>query len=238
MALGRLGRGYVAVSEIAEQFYCEYKLQLSITEGKLVTPQMELGALIHDSVFKGRPVDPGELLRRIRAGERLVATLPLVHRVNGLVIVGIPDAVLFGGGRALAVIELKTSNKWLGTVFKSEYVQAQLYAHLLVSLGLAGRDVVVAIAKLRRDVEDATRSSVLGNVVKYLEQLGALPASVNLGELTIHYMPYDPMIEADLRWALAYWLGERGPRPSPSPGKCGQCEFRGICAFGIIPSPP
>ncbi|WP_243679553.1 hypothetical protein [Vulcanisaeta souniana] len=40
----RFGRNYITVSEIAQQLYCEYKLHLSIIEGKIQTPPaMEMG---------------------------------------------------------------------------------------------------------------------------------------------------------------------------------------------------
>ncbi len=55
----RFNRDYVTVSEIAQQLYCEYKLHLSIIEGRIQTPAMEMGIIIHDEVFKD-----GVLMRR------------------------------------------------------------------------------------------------------------------------------------------------------------------------------
>ncbi len=133
----RFNRDYVTVSEIAQQLFCEYKLHMSIIEGRIQTPAMELGIIIHDEVFRGgRRVNEEEFMKAVKNNELVVATLPLMINIDGISIIGIPDAIVFMRGVAKAVIELKTSNRWLDRLFDSEYVQAQLYAYLINKLGL------------------------------------------------------------------------------------------------------
>jgi Type I restriction enzyme R protein N terminus (HSDR_N). len=129
----RFGRSYITVSEIAQQFFCEYKLHMAIIEGKVETPSMEVGIVIHDEVFKGKSVDATEFLDIVRNNPVVIATLPLVVGIGDVVIVGIPDAVLFINGIAKAVIELKTSNKWLEQGFRDENVQHNCTAYLIIA---------------------------------------------------------------------------------------------------------
>ncbi len=228
----RFGRDYVAVSEIAQQLYCEYKLHLSITEGRVETPAMELGIVIHDEVFRGRRVSEDEFMDTVRNSEFVIATLPLAIDVGGIRIVGVPDAVVFMRGSAKAVIELKTSNKWLDRIFDSEYVQAQLYAYMLNRLGL-GVDPLIMVIKVRRDVgiTERLRRSMFSAAIKYLTNAVELPARVRLRDFTMYIDGFDRSIEAHLRWALDYWLMRREPRAAPSIGKCAACEFNNKCPF-------
>jgi len=231
----RFGRSYITVSEIAQQFFCEYKLHMAINEGKVETPSMEVGIVIHDEVFKGKSVDATEFLNIVRNNPVVIATLPLVVGIGDVVIVGIPDAVLFINGIAKAVIELKTSNKWLDRVFENENVQAQLYAYLINKLGL-GRDPLIVIIKSKRDpgVVPSLRKSIYSAVVDYVNSAVELPAKVRFRDFTMYIDGFDRSIEARLRWALDYWLMRRDVQATPSPGKCSVCEYRGNCPFKAL----
>ncbi|MFB6469662.1 MAG: PD-(D/E)XK nuclease family protein [Vulcanisaeta sp. AZ3] len=221
----------IAVTEISQQFYCEYKLHLSLTEGTLETPQMSMGTLIHDLILgSGVEVTREELMDKIKNGDLIIASLPLEFTANNALIIGIPDAVIFRGGRAEAIVELKTTNKWLGTLFIHEYIQAQLYAYALVRNKLGDKPLVV-IVKVIRDpsITPRLRASILKVIIKYLDELIALPMKVKGKDYTIHFLPYDNTIETHLKWALDYWLNDREPVANPSPGKCMVCEFKNQC---------
>ncbi|WP_054855518.1 hypothetical protein [Vulcanisaeta sp. JCM 16161] len=230
----RFNRDYVTVSEIAQQLYCEYKLHLSIIEGKVQTPAMEMGIIIHDEVFRGRRVNEEEFVNAVRNNEVVIATLPLIANIGGVNIIGIPDAVVFVKGFAKAVIELKTSNRWLDRLFDSEYVQAQLYAYLINKLGL-GIDPLVMVVKVKRDVgiTERLRRNIFSTAIKYLMNAVELPAKVRFRDFTIYINGFDRSIEMHLRWALDYWLMRREPRAVPSFGKCAVCEFNDRCPFSL-----
>ncbi|WP_054848713.1 PD-(D/E)XK nuclease family protein [Vulcanisaeta sp. JCM 14467] len=228
----RFGRSYVTVSEIAQQLFCEYKLHLSVIEGRIQTPAMEMGIIIHDEVFRGRRVNEEEFINAIRSNEVVIATLPLVASIGGVNIIGIPDAVVFMGGVARAVIELKTSNKWLDRLFDSEHVQAQLYAYLISRLGL-GVNPLVMVIKVKRDVgiTDKLRRNMFSTAIKYLTSIAELPARVRFRDFVIYISEFDKSIEVHLKWALDYWLMHREPKAMPSIGKCAVCEFNDRCPF-------
>ncbi|OYT26071.1 MAG: hypothetical protein B6V02_02420 [Thermoprotei archaeon ex4572_64] len=149
---------------------------------------------------------------------------------------GVPDAVIFINGLASVVIELKTSNKWLDTVFKTEYVQAQTYAYLLHELNIASKDLIVSIAKLKRDPEyvKSKRLEVLREVLKILDQVSVTPVTIHKRDLTIHCMPFDESIIHDIKWALAFWKMERELQPSNSLSKCLSCEYRHLCTLRSV----
>ncbi len=229
----RFNRRYVTVSEIAQQFYCEEKLRLSIIEGKVETEATVLGTLIHENLLRGEELSLEELLRRIESGYRVVASLPLVGIIDEIPIVGIPDAIVFINGIASIVIELKTSNKWLDTVFKTEYVQAQTYAYLLHELNIASKNLIVSIAKLKRDPEyvKSKRLEILKEILKILDQVSITPIIIHKKDLTIHCMPFDESIIHDIKWALAFWKMERELQPTSSLSRCLSCEYRHICSL-------
>ncbi|WP_238375042.1 PD-(D/E)XK nuclease family protein [Vulcanisaeta thermophila] len=229
------GRGYVLVSEIARQFYCEYSLHLSLNDSVPETPSMELGGIIHDEVFGDIRVGGGELMGIVRSRPLVIATLTLALDINDVKVVGVPDAVVFMNGVARFVVELKTSNRWLDTLFRHEYVQAQLYAYLVDRLGL-GREPLVVIVKAPRDLDLVGKLRVLIRrelLSKYLGNTSLLPVKLRLRHAVIHVLPFDRSVEVDLRWALDYWLGNREPTASPSPGKCVSCPFRSRCPFRV-----
>ncbi len=229
----RFGRDHITVSEIAQQIYCEYKLHLSIIEGRTQTSAMEMGIIIHDEVFRGKRVNEEEFINAIRSNELVVATLPLIINVNGVTIIGIPDAVVFMKGIAKAVIELKTSNRWLDRLFDSEYAQAQLYAYLINKLSL-GADPLVMVIKTRRDVgaTEGLRRNILSTAIKYLVGTAVEgPARVRFRNFVIYINRFDRSIETHLKWALDYWLMHREPSASPTIGKCATCEFNDRCSF-------
>ena len=231
----RFGRSYVTVSEIAQQFFCEYKLHIAITEGRVETPQMEMGVLIHDEVFRGRSVSAEEFLGIVRSNPVVVATLPLVFSIDGVTIMGVPDAVVFMNGTARAIVELKTSNKWLDRVFDNEYVQAQLYAYLVHKLGL-GNNPLVVIIKSRRDpgIVPDLRRRIYSTVIEYVSKAVEMPIKARFRGFTMYVDNFDTSIEARLKWAIDYWLMRREPQASPSPGKCLACEYRDRCPFRNI----
>ncbi len=228
----RFDRDYITVSEIAQQLFCEYKLHMAIVEGKVETPSMEMGIIIHSEVFKGRRVNEEEFMNTIRNNELVVATLPLIVNINGVNIIGIPDAVVFMNGHAKAIIELKTTNKWTERLFDNEYVQAQLYAYLVSKLGL-GDDPLVIIIKSKRDpgIVISLRKRIYSTIINYLNNITELPARLKFRDFTMYMERFDRSVEAHLKWALDYWLMRREPTAMPSPGKCSVCEYRNACTY-------
>ncbi len=232
----RFNRSYVTVSDIAQQFYCEEKLRLMYSEGKVETPDVELGRIVHESLLSGHPITVDELISKAIRSDYLVATIPLVMIYRDVPIVGVPDAMVFSRGRVLGVVEIKTSNRWLFRLFRSEYVQAQLYAYMAYRLGLCDRSVKVLVAKVRRDpdVGNYVRSKMFEDVRRALNLNVQLGFTMTSSDYVIHARELDLSVERDLEWALRYWRFERDEQTSSSRGKCISCEYRHLCSKRAI----
>ncbi len=235
----RFERKYLIVSEIAQQFYCEHKLSLMYREGKVETEEKKLGTIIHEEVFKGRSITLQELLDKILTCKMLVATMPIATMFCNVPILGIPDAIVFYEGEATHVIELKTTNRWVGKVFTCEYVQAQLYSYILVREKVASNsELVVSIVKLRRNIEltDELRLRIIRKVQDLSSKLahGAEHVSLRGQDYSIFLYHYDPSIEGYLSWALGYWRMSREEYIPQNPAKCIRCEYRHLCKYSRI----
>ncbi|NPA70078.1 MAG: Dna2/Cas4 domain-containing protein [Crenarchaeota archaeon] len=240
IALGRVyARGlkfdkkYLIVSEIAQQYYCEHKLELMYREGKVETEEMKLGTLIHEEMFRGEKLSTEELIDRILTYRRVVASFPLAIVYKSVPILGVPDAVIFDDGEPIALVELKTTRRWIGKVFTCEYVQAQLYSYMLRVNELA-EDMNVIIVKVSRDVEltDNIRKKLLNRAIVLIEKYGGSEITVRGEKYSIHVYESDSAAFRYLDWALGYWLGTRGIYvPIDCKSRCRKCEYRHLCRY-------
>ncbi|NPA99768.1 MAG: Dna2/Cas4 domain-containing protein [Crenarchaeota archaeon] len=229
----KFDRRYLIVSEIAQQFYCEHKLELMYKEGKVETEEMRLGTLIHEEMFKGERLSTDELIDRILTFRRVVATFPLAVVYKNVPVLGVPDAVIFDDGKPIALVELKTTRRWIGKVFTCEYVQAQLYSYMLRVNDLADKMNVV-IVKVSRDVEltDNIRRRLLNRALSLIEKYGGSEVTVRGEKYSIHVYDSDSAAFRYLDWALGYWLGTRGVYiPLDSRSRCRKCEYRHLCRY-------
>ncbi len=234
----RFDRTYLTVSEIAQQFYCEHKLCLMYKEGKIETEEKKLGTEIHEEIFRGESVSITELIQKVLTSKIVIATMPIVTIYEDIPIVGIPDAIIFSDGTVSHVIELKTTSRWVGKVFTCEYVQAQLYSYILKREKLSNSDVVVAILKVKRDLEidNSVRIKLFKKVHELSNKLlsGAEHVSLRGDRYSIHLYHYDYSIESYLTWALGFWKMTREEYVPLSPGKCAKCEYRHLCKYAKL----
>ncbi len=240
IALGRIhARGlrfdkkYLIVSEIAQQYYCEHKLELMYREGKVETEEMRLGTYIHEETFKGERLSTEELIEKILTFKRVVASFPLAIVYRGVPILGVPDAVIFNDSRPIALVELKTTRRWIGKVFTCEYVQAQLYSYMLQANELAD-NINVIIVKVSRDIEltDLVRRKLLNRALLLVEKYNGSEVVVRGEKYSIHVYENDTASFRYLDWALGYWLGTRGTYiPLDYRSRCRKCEYRHLCRY-------
>ena len=236
----RFNRSYITVSELAQQLYCEYKIDLAHREGKIETEEKVIGTQIHEEVFRGRRVSIEDIVQLVLERETLLFTMPLALVYRGVPIVGIPDALLAERGLISAVIELKTTSRWLSKVFPCEYFQANLYAYMLRKWGLTSSDCKVIIVKLSRKNVDLTlsnRERILSSVLSKIRRVIELSCSeyfvvYRRRNLSIHcYDVDDVTVERFLEWALGYWKGTRPIAVPSTRSKCMRCEYKHLCEY-------
>jgi len=235
----RFNRTYITVSELAQQLYCEHKIDLAHREGKIETEEKAVGAQIHEEIFQGKSVTIDDIIDLLLSRDRLLFTMPIAIVYKDVPVVGIPDAILSERGTVTAVIELKTTARWLEKIFMCEYFQANLYAYILNSWNLTSRDCKIIIVKiLRRDIDALlNKHNILKTLIRKVEKILDLSYSEYFvayrhKNIAIHCVDFDKVtVERYLDWALGYWRGMRPALIPSSKRRCMKCEYRHLCEY-------
>jgi hypothetical protein len=249
-------------SEIADQFYCEYKVHLKRLhpEVQVEMPPLELGEVSHAAlVSQAEPVTRAEIEQSIRTGKKLViCEWMLEGRFNGIPIRGRPDFFAFEGKNALLLLEFKFSAA--KQPFPDHEVQAETYALLTQSMEFSTEQLCVGIVLfppggLGGSLGDAALNKAA--MLQYFNENGTLHkisekcqqarkalltgrtkrTKIKADGWNAFLFRYDPSKAArDLSWALAYWLQEREPIPVKRwPRKCFACPLNavGLCEHAL-----
>ncbi|MDE1853283.1 MAG: PD-(D/E)XK nuclease family protein [Thaumarchaeota archaeon] len=230
---------FVKASDIAEQYYCEMKLDLSYLLGRVPSDAKEEGERIHKKVFVMEEVEPKQLVPAIEKLKHVSATFTVYGTVGLLAIVGRPDAITFERGRPRWAIELKTTERNPAKLWTNQLVQVQTYGLLLDQMGFDVSKLDLVLARVQRvwagrsDLADALlkKTLVLLRSDKYREYEADHPGTVKF-----YVIPYDRSeAERNILWAQDYWLGKREPVPAHSYGKCRACEYHERCDYSLYP---
>jgi len=213
---------------IAEQYYCEEQVELELVRGEVATPEMDEGKWIHEVVLAMKPAKLEELVTRIISGERYGCSLPLLAEVEGVPVAGVPDLLVFEGGKPVEVIELKTAEKIPSSPWINNKVQALIYGLLLDLMGFDCSSLKLSVCYVRRGWELlpllglalAPKGAWKELEEEYPNDLRVFTFSYNRSEA-----------ESMVRWALSYWRGEREPIPTRKPEKCARCAYRDACPY-------
>jgi len=100
---------FVAVSTIAGQFYCEYKVENEFAFGEVPAEAKDKGTDMHDELIPQVPMTEKQFAELVRRQEPSYAVLRVWGTVGGLRIVGMPDHIVWSEGRPLWLVELKTT---------------------------------------------------------------------------------------------------------------------------------
>lgn len=252
-------------SEIADQYYCEYKVHLGRThpEVRVESLALDWGEANHAALAsQAVPISPAEIERSIREGKKLALcewTLEGVFR--DVPIRGRPDFFAFEGTNAHLLLDFKFSGG--DRPYRSQEVQAALYALLAESMGFATAALWYGIVLFprrgaRSNLEGAARTKE--DRLRSLQANGTLAAICERGEETrkslqpgrarkaiaegtgwtlFLYRHDRAAAEKDLNWALGFWLGERAPVAEKRYArKCVACPFNaaGLCEQALAPA--
>ena len=233
----RHGASFVAVSDIASQYYCEYKAENEHTLGEIPTELKEMGTALHEELVPQERVSAKEFVRLVSGREPSLAVLKVWGTVAGLRVVGIPDHIIWSRGRPLWLVELKTTMGDPEPLWEDQESQARIYGLLLDLMGLDCSVLRLAVVRVKAtgmlDEEKAkwaaeVSSALLGGTVAKLEMKYS-------GRLKVHLLDHDRRKAVSAVVAKAgYWLGERRPTSSSSVGKCRACEFNEVCPKSLL----
>ena len=234
----RFDQSFVSISSIAEQYYCEAKVDIEYRLGEVSTEVKEEGRRIHEKTLRMRPTTVEELVKSIEKEPVLTCSFPVYAEVGGLVIVGVPDAIIFKNSRPRWLLELKTTSGSVGRIWRDEIVQAGAYAYALDYMGFDCRDLQLAIVKIKRLEESAELYKILFGIVQRfllgenLKKLKSLEDKIKV--LKVHIQAYNKSkVLEDLNWAKDYWLMKRDPIPTRKANKCKACIYKKACKYSL-----
>lgn len=230
--------GAVPASSIGTQFFCEMKVEQDFVHGEIETEEKREGDALHEELLAMKPTTRKRLVKEIERRKLVVATFPLAAEAEGLVLIGIPDAVVFQGGRPTHVVELKTTHGDPSILFDGQRAQAVIYGLLLDQVGFDCGSLNLVVVKLRRQapMSDDQKGRFLDSLTAALVSGRDLATSMSgtEGQLVPHSFAYrrDEAVKV-LGLTRGYWLEQRLPQPTSNPNKCRACEFRQVCPSSL-----
>lgn len=224
----RFHRPVANASDLAQQYFCEKKVEITYLLGKVETEQKRMGTEAHELMLEGsEPVEREALFHQIFSGAHVLALeLLLLARYKNAVLCGKPDCVAFVNGAPTVLFEYKFSRSPMP--FKNHHVQAGAYGVILNRMGFNTDHLSYAIAILRPDAKH--KEDLRDKIVDATLRQGAKRAVIKLDEGRIYTSRFD-MAEAEtaLDWALDFWRSKREAIPTDNPNKCRACEYFSNC---------
>jgi hypothetical protein len=222
----------LAPSKIAQQFYCEKKVDLSREHGEIDTPAKIQGSETHEKAAEdSEEISDEEFWNALERGDRqIIVESPFLGEAAEFVIGGYPDAVLFDNGKPQLLFERKTTSR-PNSLFENQRIQAWLYGFILDSLGFETDDLRIAILSHEQSIEPEQGKALQEVVLATHDQqdIGSHEL-MEQPKAILHLSSFDKLdYLEDLNWALGYWRDERDPIPTEIEAKCRSCEYNDLC---------
>ncbi|MDA4123786.1 MAG: PD-(D/E)XK nuclease family protein [Thaumarchaeota archaeon] len=236
----RHGTSFVAVSTIAGQFYCEYKVENEFAFGEVPTEAKDQGTDLHDELIPFEPITEKQFAELVGRKEPSYAVLHVWGTVGGLRLVGTPDHIVWSEGRPLWLVELKTTRGDPASLWPDQMNQTLIYGLLLELMGFDCSRLKLALVRLRAgELTDEDRQLWMERVSTHLQAgtLAELEAEYR-SAMKVHLLAHDrATAEASAMEKQGYWLGQREATSSESPGKCRACEYSSVCPKSLFRPP-
>ena len=229
----RFGRSMLSVSNIAEQYYCEQKLDMESEIPMPPTEQMKAGGAAHEAAATlGLEISKEQAITdavKEREEAIFICEFKIAWIHKGIPIIGMVDEAWFRGGNVDLVVERKFSNTL--SVYSPYHVQAQLYCLGLGEMGFNNESTDYRIIVLKRSCHECER---LMNRSCSIFSLDRTEFSCDKGEAIAFTYPFDKgRIIGDLDWALDFWLNKRKAIPTRNLAKCRVCEYSEMCKSSL-----
>ena len=231
----RFDQSFVVASSIAQQYYCEAKVEQSYVHGDIPSEAKEAGTNLHEEVLAMEKVELKDLVERIEKAPLLTASFGVHGRILDVDVAGMPDAVVFEKSVPRWVIELKTTKGDPTRLWDDQLVQVRVYGLLLEKMGFDCSKMRLALVRWRQeDVRGPRKEEMLSRITRSLMRGETKELEARFG-MRFFLFPHDAgEAERAVAWAQGYWLGRRGAVPSSSPGKCKICEYSAICPYSLV----
>ncbi len=235
----RHGVSYLTPSEMASQFYCEYKVHLNRLHPQVVNeiPQLQIGTMGHaELTSEAVPVTKAEIDKRINQGQNLViCEKDLQAEFEGVQVTGRSDFFVVHRNRSLLIMDFKFTKSL--RPYTDQIAQVQIYALLSELMGFIPDELVLGVVLLPPVVSDPEiAASSMGKLLEMQQQIkrGTLQIVCQACERARNTMLESNTDKIELtsegariflnrynseqakqftKWAMEYWLGKREPLP-------------------------
>ncbi len=250
----------IAVSTLANQYYCEMQVHLAtLHDVRVTSSELTAGTEGHARLeAEAEPITPEEITRRMETGEAMgLVELNLAGEIDGVMVMGRADRVQLEGTTAKLLLEWKFSSR--RELYPTHVVQVEAYATLLKANGFNIDNLVHVVAVVQRGrarpeklaATMAQRAHEIASVAAWgtrpLRAASAVPDPLQgLGvrrldstAFTLFVFPHDARAaELNLQWALQYWKRERPPSHTHSPSRCRACPYNAaaLCDVAVAPT--
>ncbi len=227
----RFGSRFLKASEIASQYYCEKKVELTRIYGRIETEEMRKGTNAHEGLLVDMvKVKKEELWKNLFEKPTMGAVFPLIGTYEGCTIMGVPDYTLFSLGNPLLLVEHKFSKK--PTIFSTYHTQALVYGYLLNDLGfdtsLLRYIVAVSPPEMHGDDLRKLDHEICQLAMSRLKRKEPTKLPIQRVVAMMYPFSLQEAIEK-LEWAIGFWKGEREAVPTKSQAKCAVCDLKEKC---------
>lgn len=231
------GLPWVRIRDLADQFYCESKVDLELKLGKKYIRDLRDGSKVHSKVDSALVrVSLKKLIEDIISKKPLIAKLAVDFEIDGVPIFGKSDQIFFRNAKPCYLFEFKSANYNLDRIYIGEKVQALLYGFGLDKMGFDCSKLCLAVIKVRRDLGSEYYQKLTKNVIQHLDLMKNKKERISYGYTKIeggyvHWWKYNGIseLEAELRDKLGYWTKKRAPVKAKNPKKCKSCQYRKEC---------
>jgi hypothetical protein len=225
---------FVGASTVAQQFYCEAKVENEYTLGEVPSEGKEIGTDLHDEIFAMEEVKKEDLIRHIEESPSLTASFGLHAQIGNLLVAGVPDAVIFEKGRPRWIVELKTTRGDPTRLWRDQAIQVKIYGVLLERMGFDCSDLTLVLVRVKQGALAPPDRESLLLLVKGALAKGETAQLESRYGLKFFLLPHiRSEAEEAVSWAQDYWLKRREAIPTKAEGKCRSCEFNDVCVYSL-----
>jgi CRISPR/Cas system-associated exonuclease Cas4 (RecB family) len=233
----RHGVSFVAVSSIAEQYYCEYKLENEFALGEIPTETKDSGTALHAELMPTERITREEFAEMVSRKEPSLGVLGVWGSAGGLKVVGEPDHIIWSRGKPLWVLELKTTRGDPTPLWEDQENQVRIYGLLLEKMGFDCSAMRLAVVRLRSgELGEEEKHQWIVKVSQALmeDDVQSLEAKYR-GVMKAHLLTHDARrAEEAVLSKSGYWMQQREPVASASVGKCRACEYNAVCPKSLF----
>ncbi|MEM2102347.1 MAG: PD-(D/E)XK nuclease family protein [Candidatus Bathyarchaeia archaeon] len=224
----RFNRSFIIASDIAQQYFCEKKVEMQYLEGVIETESKMLGAEAHEKLLEDSiKIERRTLMKKIYGPEPIFAfEMLLLAKYKKVIIAGRPDSIIFQNGFPLVVFEYKFSRS--RRPFRDHHVQVRTYGTLLKGMGFDTSRLFYAIVMVdpKAKVDKKLKYKLVDAVIRN----GPKEAVLSIGNAKVYLNKFNSKdAEQDLNWAIEFWENKRQAIPTNNPNKCRNCEYNKKC---------